>query len=119
LDKEADMLKEGVTKFGETPNLDAVAKHLFEDKQVSDHKFLEKHLSPNPLVEQTFIHEHTTSQPQPEQQQQQQQPEQPQPQPELNEPEISVDPENPIHQPPQSLTMDDLIISSEIFYKSS
>ncbi|MCI45602.1 hypothetical protein A2U01_0066841, partial [Trifolium medium] len=29
LDKEADMLKEGVIKFGETHNPDAVAQHLF------------------------------------------------------------------------------------------
>ncbi|MCI86099.1 hypothetical protein A2U01_0107378, partial [Trifolium medium] len=29
LDKEADMLKEGVTKFGKTSNPDAGAKHLF------------------------------------------------------------------------------------------
>ncbi|MCI79719.1 hypothetical protein A2U01_0100990, partial [Trifolium medium] len=34
LDKEVDRLKEGVTKYGETPNPDAVAQHLFEDKQV-------------------------------------------------------------------------------------
>ncbi|MCI97540.1 hypothetical protein A2U01_0118841, partial [Trifolium medium] len=56
-----------------------------------DLTFLETHLSPNPLVEQTFSHENRpSSEPQPEQQHQPDQPEQqqpeheqPQPQPEL------------------------------------
>ncbi|MCI41938.1 hypothetical protein A2U01_0063172, partial [Trifolium medium] len=56
-DEETDKLKEGVIKFGETPNPDAVAQHLFEDKQVSNLKFLEKHLTPNPISEHTFTHE--------------------------------------------------------------
>ncbi|MCI80360.1 hypothetical protein A2U01_0101631, partial [Trifolium medium] len=47
LEKEADMLKECVIKYGETPNPDAVAQHLFKDEQVPNLKFLEKHLSPN------------------------------------------------------------------------
>ncbi|MCI22319.1 hypothetical protein A2U01_0043495, partial [Trifolium medium] len=124
------MLKEGVTKFGETPNPDAVAKHLFEDKQAPTLEFLEKHLSPNPLAEQTFTHEQPQQQTQPEheQPQQQTQPEQeqpqqqPQPQPEQqNEPEVQCaepDNQNPQHQDSQSLIMDDLIISSEIFIKA-
>ncbi|MCI80642.1 hypothetical protein A2U01_0101913, partial [Trifolium medium] len=33
LGEEADRLKESVIKYGETPNPDAVAQHLFEDKQ--------------------------------------------------------------------------------------
>ncbi|MCI51787.1 hypothetical protein A2U01_0073031, partial [Trifolium medium] len=51
----ADMLKEGVTKFGETPNPDAVASNLFEDKKVYDLTFLEKHLSPNPLANKPLL----------------------------------------------------------------
>ncbi|MCI30964.1 hypothetical protein A2U01_0052175, partial [Trifolium medium] len=67
LDKEVEaIIKEGVTKFGEVSNPDNIAQHLFEDKQVPDLTFLETHLSPNPLAEQTFTH----NQNQPEQQQQ-------------------------------------------------
>ncbi|MCI35221.1 hypothetical protein A2U01_0056442, partial [Trifolium medium] len=70
--KEAEtIIKEGITKFGETPNSDTVAEHLFEDKQVPDLTFLDKHLSPNPLAEQNFTHENRpSSEPQPEQDQQ-------------------------------------------------
>ncbi|MCI03156.1 hypothetical protein A2U01_0024191, partial [Trifolium medium] len=78
LDKEVEaIIKEGVTKFGEVPNPDAIAQHLFEDKQVPDLTFLETHLSPNPLAEQTFTHDQQPQQNEPEQPQQNE-PEQPQ-----------------------------------------
>ncbi|MCI38929.1 hypothetical protein A2U01_0060158, partial [Trifolium medium] len=91
------MLKEGVTKRGETPNPAAVATNLFEDKQVPDLTFLEKYLSPNPLDEQTFTHENRpSSEPQPEQPKQ---PEQPQPkQPEQPQPKQPEQPQQPEHQ---------------------
>ncbi|MCI40909.1 hypothetical protein A2U01_0062142, partial [Trifolium medium] len=58
LDKEAEtIIMEGSTKFGKTPNLDSMAEHLFQEKQAPDLSFLEHHLSPNPLAEQTFSHE--------------------------------------------------------------
>ncbi|MCI77549.1 hypothetical protein A2U01_0098819, partial [Trifolium medium] len=54
-----------------------MAEHLFQTKQAPDLSFLEHHLSPNPIAEQTFSHENTPSH---EQQPEQHQPE-PQPQP--------------------------------------
>ncbi|MCI50794.1 hypothetical protein A2U01_0072038, partial [Trifolium medium] len=68
---EADeLIKEGIAKFGETPNPEVVAQHLFGIKQAPNLNFLEEHCSPNPLNEQTFTHE----QPQPQQQPQPTQP---------------------------------------------
>ncbi|MCI09192.1 hypothetical protein A2U01_0030275, partial [Trifolium medium] len=82
LDREVDaIINEGVTKFGEIPNPDLIAQHLFEVKQMPDLTFLETHLSPNPLAEQTFTHD------QDQQEQEQQNQPQPQPQPQ-SQPEI-------------------------------
>ncbi|MCI78601.1 hypothetical protein A2U01_0099871, partial [Trifolium medium] len=37
LDKEAEtIIKEGIARFGQSPNPDAVAEHLFQNKQVPD-----------------------------------------------------------------------------------
>ncbi|MCI48451.1 hypothetical protein A2U01_0069694, partial [Trifolium medium] len=97
LDKEADeLIKEGIAKFGETPNPESVAQHLFENKQASNLNFLEEHFSPNPLNEQTFTREQPQpSQPQSQPESEQQQQQQPQTQPESEQQQPQTQPIEP------------------------
>ncbi|MCH95828.1 hypothetical protein A2U01_0016810, partial [Trifolium medium] len=118
LDTEANMLKKGIAKYGETPNPEAVAQHFFEDKQVPNLKFLEKHLSPNTLNEQTFTYEQTQPEPEHQQQQEPEQQQEHQPiEPENNQPLIEPEIQIPQEQNPQPLTVDDLVIPSEILHQ--
>ncbi|MCI37018.1 hypothetical protein A2U01_0058242, partial [Trifolium medium] len=96
---------EGITKCRETPNPEAVARNLFEEKQVPDLSFLDQHFSPKPLAEQIFSHENIpSSEPQPKQPQQPEQPEQheqqPKPQPEQDQPQPEPQPEPKRNSPP-------------------
>ncbi|MCH97003.1 hypothetical protein A2U01_0017996, partial [Trifolium medium] len=102
LDKEADMLKEGIAKYGETPNPEVVAQHLFEVKQTPNLDFLEKHLSPDPMNTQTFTHDQP-EQTQPDQTQQETNQEHHEPSsssPNQNKDESNAEPQQNIPEPP-------------------
>ncbi|MCH98976.1 hypothetical protein A2U01_0019986, partial [Trifolium medium] len=112
LDKEAEtIIKEGITKFGETPKSDVVAEHLFQDKQVPDLRFLEEHLSPNPIAEQTFTHDQNQQEQQHQQQNETQPEPQSQPEPQPTQPEPQPQPQS---QPEQGQTQPEPIITPNI-----
>ncbi|MCH90672.1 hypothetical protein A2U01_0011594, partial [Trifolium medium] len=121
LDKEADaFFQKGVAKIGEVPNFESIAKQLFVQEPTPDLKFLEKHYSPDPLNMQIFTHElPQPTQPQPETNQPIESTPQPENQDQMdidapNNVQPQIEPENP--QPPQPLTMDDIVIPYEILH---